>query len=94
MQQVGYGYAANGLFTTLSYPSGSVFTYLYDATGRLSQLKLERRTAHQRVVVEHQANCRCTLLPSWSRSLMQADIECIIRLEVSIGDCDLRRGWR
>ena len=38
VQQIGYGYAANGLLTTLSYPSGSVLTYLHDATGRLSQL--------------------------------------------------------
>jgi RHS repeat-associated protein len=38
VQQIGYGYAANGLLATLSYPSGSVLTYQYDSTGRLAQL--------------------------------------------------------
>ena len=38
MQQVAYGYTADGLLASITYPDGSVLGYVYDATGRLTQL--------------------------------------------------------
>jgi len=38
VQQIGYGYAANGQLVTISYPNGGTLTHVYDTTGRLAQL--------------------------------------------------------
>jgi RHS repeat-associated protein len=38
VQQVAYTYAASGLLTSITYPDASVLGYVYDTTGRLTQL--------------------------------------------------------
>ncbi|WP_454901164.1 RHS repeat-associated core domain-containing protein [Variovorax boronicumulans] len=38
VQQVSYGYNANGTLASIGYPNGATLTHLYDATGRLAGL--------------------------------------------------------
>ncbi|WP_390349322.1 RHS repeat-associated core domain-containing protein [Variovorax boronicumulans] len=38
VQQVSYGYNANGTLASIGYPNGAMLTHLYDATGRLAGL--------------------------------------------------------
>ncbi|WP_185545959.1 RHS repeat-associated core domain-containing protein [Variovorax sp. KBW07] len=38
VQQVSYGYNANGTLASIGYPNGATLTHVYDATGRLASL--------------------------------------------------------
>ncbi|MGO4608494.1 RHS repeat-associated core domain-containing protein [Variovorax sp. 2RAF20] len=40
VQQVSYGYNANGTLASIGYPNGSTLTHSYDSTGRLTGLSL------------------------------------------------------